>query len=105
MRLLSGQAFDMAKRLFDILGSAVGLTLVTPILLLTSLVVLATMGRPVLFRQQRPGLQGKPFQLLKFRTMLSDAGLGTDVASDAMRLTRSGRFLRSTSLDELPELW
>lgn len=95
----------MAKRLLDILASAAALVIGAPILLLIALVVLATMGRPVLFRQQRPGLHGKPFQLLKFRTMRNDARLGTDVASDGQRLTRTGRFLRATSLDELPELW
>ena len=95
----------MAKRLLDIVVAGLALVVGAPFLLIIALVVLATMGRPVLFRQQRPGLHGKPFQLLKFRTMLSDAKLGTDVASDARRLTRTGRFLRATSLDELPELW
>ena len=95
----------MAKRLLDIVVAALALVIGAPILLLVAVAVLATMGRPVLFRQQRPGLGGRPFELLKFRTMLSDAKLGTDVASDARRLTRTGRFLRATSLDELPELW
>ncbi|MFN3724719.1 MAG: sugar transferase [Allosphingosinicella sp.] len=95
----------MAKRLLDIVVAGLALVIGAPFLLIIALVVLATMGRPVLFRQQRPGLHGRPFQLLKFRTMLSDAKLGTDVASDARRLTRTGRFLRATSLDELPELW
>ncbi len=95
----------MAKRLLDIVAAAAALILGAPILLLIALAVLLTMGRPILFRQQRPGLHGKPFQLLKFRTMRDDARLGTDVASDARRLTRTGRFLRATSLDELPELW
>ena len=95
----------MAKRLLDITVAAAALVIGAPVLLLVALAVLVTMGSPVLFRQQRPGLGGRPFQLLKFRTMLSDAKLGTDVASDARRLTRTGRFLRATSLDELPELW
>ena len=95
----------MAKRLLDITVAAVALVIGAPVLLLVALAVLVTMGSPVLFRQQRPGLSGRPFELLKFRTMLSDAQLGTDVASDARRLTRTGRFLRATSLDELPELW
>ena len=95
----------MVKRLLDIVVAAVALVVGAPILLLVALAVLVTMGAPVLFRQQRPGLNGRPFELLKFRTMLSDAKLGSDVASDARRLTRTGRFLRATSLDELPELW
>ncbi|HEY0325208.1 MAG TPA: sugar transferase [Allosphingosinicella sp.] len=95
----------MAKRLLDIVVAALALVIGAPILLIVAVAVLVAMGRPVLFRQQRPGLGGRPFQLLKFRTMLSDAKLGSDVASDARRLTRTGRFLRATSLDELPELW
>lgn len=94
----------MAKRLFDIAASAIGLFLGAPFLLLIAVVVMATMGRPILFRQQRPGLHGKPFLLLKFRTMRADSA-GAGVASDASRLTRTGRLLRATSLDELPELW
>ena len=95
----------MAKRLLDIVVAALALVIGAPILLIVAVAVLVAMGRPVLFRQQRPGLGGRPFELLKFRTMLSDAKLGSDVASDARRLTRTGRVLRATSLDELPELW
>jgi sugar transferase EpsL len=93
------------KRAFDFLVSAIALILLSPVLLVLALLVLATMGRPVLFRQQRPGLHGRPFQMLKFRTMRDDPSLGTGIASDAQRLTRLGRFLRKASLDELPELW
>jgi lipopolysaccharide/colanic/teichoic acid biosynthesis glycosyltransferase len=93
------------KRLLDIFVSASALLLLAPVLLVLALLVWITMGRPILFRQQRPGLHGKPFEMLKFRTMLSDPALGTGVASDARRLTRTGRFLRQSSLDELPELW
>ncbi|WP_166041581.1 sugar transferase [Sphingosinicella sp. YJ22] len=95
----------MAKRLLDIAVSAIALVVGAPILLIVALAVLLAMGRPVLFRQQRPGLHGRPFEMLKFRTMRDDARLGSDVASDSKRLTRTGRFLRATSLDELPELW
>ncbi len=75
-----------------------------PLLLLTALVVRMSMGAPVLFRQARPGLHGNPFTLLKFRTMMPSASEHVDPTMDALRLTRFGRWLRSTSLDELPEL-
>ncbi|NPU86197.1 MAG: sugar transferase [Syntrophaceae bacterium] len=79
--------------------------LVLPVMALIALMILRTLGRPVLFRQIRPGLNGKPFGLYKFRTM-TDARDGEGrLLSDEERLTAFGRFLRSTSLDELPELW
>lgn len=95
----------MAKRLFDLLVASLALILLSPVMLVVALAVLATMGRPILFRQQRPGKDGRPFEMLKFRTMRDDARLGSGVGSDAQRLTGFGRFLRKTSLDELPELW
>ena len=93
------------KRLFDILVSAAALVVLSPLIALAALGVVMTMGRPVLFRQQRPGLHANPFQILKFRTMRNDDSLGGGVDSDALRLTRFGSFLRKTSIDELPELW
>ncbi|HEX8525606.1 sugar transferase [Allosphingosinicella sp.] len=93
-----------AKRAFDVVVSAIALLVLSPLLLLVALLVAAKLGRPVLFRQLRPGLHGRPFEILKFRTMLPDRD-GGGVASDAARLTRFGRFLRATSLDELPALW
>ncbi len=93
------------KRLLDILVSALGLVLLSPLLLLVASLVLADVGRPVLFRQRRPGLNGRPFELVKFRTMRSGSAAGAGVASDSLRLTRIGRLLRASSLDELPELW
>lgn len=90
--------YKIGKRLFDILLSSLALLVLAPLPLLIALAVLVVMGRPVFFRQQRPGRYGKLFTLLKFRTMRE--GGGTDVE----RLTRLGRFLRCSSLDELPEL-
>jgi lipopolysaccharide/colanic/teichoic acid biosynthesis glycosyltransferase len=93
------------KRSFDVLAAAAALLVLSPLLLLAAVAVAATLGRPVLFRQVRPGLLGKPFTLLKCRTMREAADEDRGPASDAERLTRFGRFLRASSLDELPELW
>jgi sugar transferase EpsL len=95
----------MAKRLLDLLVAAAALLLFSPLLLLVALLVRVQLGSPVLFRQLRPGLHGKPFELIKFRTMRPESEERSGVASDAGRLTRLGRLLRSASLDELPELW
>jgi lipopolysaccharide/colanic/teichoic acid biosynthesis glycosyltransferase len=93
------------KRLFDIVIALAALVILSPLLLFIAALVRLKLGSPILFRQLRPGLGGKPFQLLKFRTMAeSYARDGTPLA-DAERLTEAGRFLRSSSLDELPELW
>lgn len=88
------------KRLMDVALAGVGGLALLPVLLVVGLVVLVTMGRPVFFRQVRPGWHGRPFTLVKFRTMKV-----APVGNDAERLTRVGRVLRATSLDELPELW
>jgi lipopolysaccharide/colanic/teichoic acid biosynthesis glycosyltransferase len=93
------------KRVVDIVGASVGIILVAPVLLVVSLLVLLTMGRPVLFRQQRPGLRGKPFTLYKFRTMRDARTASGELLPDDLRLTTFGKWLRSTSLDELPELF
>jgi lipopolysaccharide/colanic/teichoic acid biosynthesis glycosyltransferase len=95
----------MPKRVFDILASSLGLVLLSPPLALIALFLLASGGRPVLFRQTRPGRSGRPFEILKFRTMREAVGLDGDPRPDADRLTATGRVLRSLSLDELPELW
>lgn len=93
------------KRLFDLLLS-LGLLLVLalPLLLLWGL-VRWKLGSPVLFRQVRPGLHGRPFMMVKFRTMTDERGADGELLPDAQRLTAFGRFLRASSLDELPELW
>jgi len=87
------------KRLFDIVAVALTAAVWLPLLLVVGVAVRLALGRPVLFVQERPGLGGRPFRLVKFRTMRS----GTE--PDAERLTRLGRWLRAMSLDELPELW
>lgn len=92
------------KRVFDVVVSAIALVLLAPALLVVTVAVLVAMGRPVLFRQYRPGLHRKPFVILKFRTMTMKRDSTGQLLPDAERLTRFGRFLRHTSLDELPEL-
>ncbi len=94
-----------AKRAFDVAASASGLVVLSPVLIGTSLAIRATMGGPVLFRQERPGYRGQPFTMCKFRTMRSPKEGEVWFRSDADRVTRLGRFLRKTSIDELPELW
>lgn len=93
------------KRVVDILGASFGLLLLSPVLALVAYKIKSDMGSPVLFRQTRPGLRGKPFQMIKFRTMLDAIGSDGSPLPDAERLTKLGKFLRSSSLDELPELW
>jgi sugar transferase EpsL len=92
------------KRAIDVLGATVGLALLGPVLLLIALAVRGLLGRPVLFRQVRPGLHGRPFELLKFRTMTEARDAAGELRPDRERLTRFGSLLRASSLDELPEL-
>jgi sugar transferase EpsL len=92
------------KRVFDITVSAVALVVLAPVMGLIALAVWRTMGRPVLFRQARPGLHGKPFVMYKFRTMRDLRDAEGNLLPDEARLTPFGRWLRATSLDELPEL-
>jgi lipopolysaccharide/colanic/teichoic acid biosynthesis glycosyltransferase len=92
------------QRFLDLLCVIPALVLLAPLLGLIGLVVALSLGRPVLFRQGRPGLGGKPFTLLKFRTMTDARDAQGNLLPDAQRLTVLGRFMRSTSLDELPEL-
>jgi lipopolysaccharide/colanic/teichoic acid biosynthesis glycosyltransferase len=93
------------KRLFDIFVAAVAVILLSPVIVLVALMVRINLGTPVLFRQLRPGLHGQPFTLLKFRTMIDAVDSSGSPLSDGERLTVFGRFLRRSSLDELPELY
>jgi lipopolysaccharide/colanic/teichoic acid biosynthesis glycosyltransferase len=93
------------KRIFDVVFSGVGLVVLTPLMVVIAILIRITMGPPVLFRQIRPGLKGVPFTLFKFRTMRSPLPGEAELETDAVRLTKLGKFLRKWSLDELPELW
>lgn len=93
------------KRFLDICLALVGLILLSPIMLLIGLAVQWKLGSPVFFVQSRPGLRGRPFDLVKFRTMVDVRDESGQLRQDADRLTPFGHALRSTSLDELPELW
>lgn len=92
------------KRFLDVAGAVLLLGVLTPLLLLIAALVAARVGRPVLFRQERPGLHGVTFTIVKFRTM-RDVDHAAGHVTDAERLVPFGSFLRSTSLDELPSLW
>ena len=95
----------MLKRLFDILVSLFVLTFFSPIYLFLAYKVKKNLGSPVLFKQVRPGLHGKPFEMVKFRTMKDAVDAQGNPLPDAERLTEFGKMLRATSLDELPEFW
>ena len=93
------------KRLFDLVAASLALLLLAvPLWVLVGL-IRRKLGSPVLFRQVRPGLHGKPFTMVKFRTMTDERGPDGALLPDAQRMTPFGRFLRASSLDELPELW
>ncbi len=96
---------EMAKRIFDVVVVGVLLLFLWPLLILIALSVAFALGRPVFFVQIRPGLNGAPFKMYKFRSMCNATNSEGHPLDDALRLTRFGRFLRATSLDELPELW
>ena len=95
----------LVKRGFDLLATVLGLVVVLPIMLVTGLLVRIILGSPVLFRQQRPGYKGRPFITYKFRTMTDARGPDGMLLPDADRLAPFGRFLRSTSMDDLPQLF
>jgi sugar transferase EpsL len=97
--------YAILKRGFDIAVAATVTAVAAPVLAAAAIAVRATMGSPVLFRQQRPGLHGSPFELLKLRTMTDATDEARPWITDGTRLTRLGKFLRTTSIDELPQLW
>jgi len=93
------------KRLFDLLILACGSVVLIPLILILAVLVRVKLGAPIFFRQARPGLHGKPFEMIKFRSMTDQRDVHGELLPDADRLTPFGIFLRRTSLDELPELW
>lgn len=95
----------MIKRIFDITASGAALLALAPVLAITAYKVKKNLGSPVLFKHTRPGLNGEPFEMVKFRTMLDAYDENGNLLPNEQRHTKFGDFLRSTSLDELPELW
>jgi len=95
----------MLKRFFDIIIASIALILLSPLYAFVAYKVKKNLGSPVLFRQVRPGLHGKPFEMIKFRTMKDAVDEQGNPLPDSERLTPFGQMLRSTSLDEMPELW
>jgi len=105
LRLSFCNGEDLMKRLLDFLGALVALLLLCPVLVLLAVMVKLKLGGPVIFKQARSGINGDAFNILKFRTMTDKRDLAGDLLPDEQRLVPFGRFLRSTSLDELPELF
>ncbi|MCA9903558.1 MAG: sugar transferase [Anaerolineae bacterium] len=101
---LSGPKNKRVKRSMDIMLASAGIILAAPIMMIIGFANLMTIGAPILYRQKRPGLHGKPFEILKFRTMTNSRNQVGQLLPDSERLTRLGILLRNTSLDELPEL-
>ncbi|UTH29869.1 sugar transferase [Ectopseudomonas hydrolytica] len=93
------------KRILDIILASFGLILLAPVIGIVAVCIRRKLGSPVIFSQVRPGLHGKPFKMVKFRTMLDAFDAEGNPLPDSQRMTRFGSFLRSSSLDELPELW
>ena len=105
MSVVTQASYDHWKRAIDVSVASLGLLLTAPLQIAIGIAVRRTLGPPALFRQQRPGLHGEPFTLIKFRTMRPEGPDRRGVASDSARISRFGSWLRATSLDELPTLW
>lgn len=103
--MLFPSRIPFSKRIFDLIATFLGLFLLSPFILLTALAVRIFLGTPTLFRQKRGGYKGRPFFIYKFRTMTDATDSDGNLLPDSERLTRFGRFLRASSLDELPELF
>jgi sugar transferase EpsL len=99
------RSVPLSKRIFDLIATSAGLVLISPLLLILALLVWFNLGTPIIFKQRRPGLRGKPFEIYKFRTMTNQVDQQGRLLPDEARLTGLGYFLRSFSLDELPELF
>jgi len=99
------KGIPISKRLFDLALTIPLLVVISPLLIITAILIRIVHGKPVLFRQLRPGYRGRPFYVYKFRTMTEASDESGNLLPDTHRLTRLGRFLRATSLDELPELF
>ncbi len=97
--------YKYIKRFFDIVSSLIAIIILSPVLVITSILVRTKLGSPVLFKQERPGKDEKIFTLMKFRTMTDERDENGELLPDEFRLTKFGQFLRSTSIDELPELF
>lgn len=93
------------KRIIDFLLSLIGIIILSPVLLIVSIMVRTKLGSPILFKQERPGLNGKIFKMYKFRTMTNETDENGELLPDEVRLTKFGKFLRASSLDELPEIF
>lgn len=104
MAVRVASSYDPVKRTFDVLGAAIGLVLLLPVIAVTAICVAIDVGRPVIFAQPRPGRHGRIFTLYKFRSMRSVDDRHR-LVTDEQRVTRFGRVLRGSSLDELPSLW
>ena len=105
MAVANGNAGAMTKRVFDVLAAVSALVVLSPLLLLVAGLVRLKLGSPVTFEQSRPGMGGAVFKIIKFRTMTDQRDVSGQLLPDAQRLTPLGKFLRASSLDELPELW